>query len=262
MTSRDRLSGGDFPEAIEEEMEKLVKEHPELRALRERRRREDVEALTAEDKPLEELLEQLLARSPGLSRLLLSGGQISDPFKHVKVRGTRAYKGRRFPTYFRFEGEDYGNVLRRGCHIKQRFRVTFETDAENEYFSREVARGDFAFEHEKKGSRVKAEDYVLNLVNGIATLTVDLPKDCAVGEQLSYICEVTDSSRPDPFINRFTLTVGQEIKSRSVSRSGSRQAPQKETKEKRLLTLPFLRLFGSRKRIGRHSSLPSTETLR
>jgi len=48
---------------------------------------------------------------------------------------------------------------------------------------------------------------VLNLVNGIASLTVALPTGCVEGAVLSYSCEVTDASRTEPFLNRFRLKV-------------------------------------------------------
>jgi hypothetical protein len=64
MNSRDRLSGGELRTEIERTLEDLLKNHDGLRALKERRRREEIEAKLDDSKPLEDILESLLKRSP------------------------------------------------------------------------------------------------------------------------------------------------------------------------------------------------------
>ncbi len=139
MNSRDRLSGGELRTEIERSLEDLLKHHPGLRALKERRRREEIESSLADSKPLEEVLKSLLERYPTLSALFLPGSSASNPFKTIKVRADDApYIGKRFPTYFKFKDKDYGSELQRDCHINIRCRISFETDAINDYFSRDI----------------------------------------------------------------------------------------------------------------------------
>jgi hypothetical protein len=57
MNSRDRLRDGDLRKQVEQELEDLLKNQPGLRALRERRRREELESRIDDSKPLEQILE-------------------------------------------------------------------------------------------------------------------------------------------------------------------------------------------------------------
>ncbi|MGH8524048.1 MAG: hypothetical protein ACREXY_07475, partial [Gammaproteobacteria bacterium] len=46
-----------------------------------------------------------------------------------------------------------------------------------------------------------------NLQNGSATLSVQLPEDCKVGDELHFVAVVTDPTRLEGFENRFTVKV-------------------------------------------------------
>src|SRR2546427_8884949 len=85
MNSRDRLRGGELCREVEQELEDLLKNQPGLRALRERRRREEIESRIQDSKPLEQILEALLKQSPTLANLFLFGKHASNPFKQTKV---------------------------------------------------------------------------------------------------------------------------------------------------------------------------------
>ena len=62
-----------------------------------------------------------------------------------------------------------------------------------------------------------------NLQNGSATLSVQLPEDCNVGDELHYLAVVTDPTRLEGFENRFSVKV-KPAAERSGS-SGSRRKP-------------------------------------
>jgi len=209
MNSRDRLSGGALRADIEAALEELLKHHDGLRALRERRRREEIEARLDDSKPLEAVLESLLDRYPALSALFLPGQRLSRAFKKKTVgHNGREFQGKRYPTYFRFKGKQVGAVLARECCINMRSRITFETDAANDYFSREVDRGEFSLSMVQSGLRAPASNFVLNLQNGSAVLSLPLPPNCRIGDRLEFLSTVIDPSRTHPFENRFVLTVG------------------------------------------------------
>jgi hypothetical protein len=94
MNSRDRLSGGELRMEIERALEELLKESPELRALRERRQREATKEKLDDSKPLEDVLKQVFKQSPTLSQLFLRGSR-SDPFRHDTGKATeRLFRGR------------------------------------------------------------------------------------------------------------------------------------------------------------------------
>jgi len=212
MNSRDRLGHNPIRKAIENQLEEMLKQHQALRALKERRRNEEIQSRLADGKPLEDILKSLLEHSPTLSALFLQGRRLTNPFKTLEVSAQpREFQGKKHPTYFKFKGKEYGRELRRGCHINQRCRVTFETDAVNDYFSRTADSGQFSLFRISGQTRLAVTDYVgPNLQNGIATLTLSLPANCAVGDVLHFRAAVDDPTLIDAFENDFILDIAPE----------------------------------------------------
>lgn len=234
MNSRDRLSGGDLRMAIEHALEDMLRHHEGLRALKERRRREEIASKLDDSKPLEDILESLLKHSPTLSALFLKGSRLSNPFKTIKVRAEeKPFEGERYPTYFKFRGKEYGAVLRKECHIDLRCRISFETDAANDFFSRDVDPGEFALYRVVGDDRHPVADYVgPNLQNGAATLSVQLPVNCREGDTLEYVASVTDRTRVEPFENSFVIYVKGVSEGKGTG-GGRRKTPAKEEGQER-----------------------------
>jgi len=229
MTSRDRLSGGELRQDIERELEHMLRSHEGLRALKEKRRREEMESRLKDDKPLEESLISLLKRSQTLSQLFLHGVRASNPFKTIKVRAEeKTFQGKRFPSYFKFKDKEYGKELSRDCHINMRFRITFETDVVNEYFRRNVNPGKFSIYLLKNDARLLVEDRSINLHDGIANLSVRLLDDCCEGEILRYVAVVTDRTQIEPFENFFRINVQAPAELKRGGK-GRRKPPSKES---------------------------------
>ncbi|MBM4433132.1 MAG: hypothetical protein FJ025_03955 [Chloroflexi bacterium] len=207
MNSRDRLSGGELRSKLEDALEEVLKDHPGLRELRERRRREEIESKISEDKPLENILKSMIEHSPALTNLFLLGQRAANPFKSIKVKTEQKFAGKKHPTYFKFKGIDYGKTLYRECHKNMRCRITFETDAANDYFSRNVDPGEFTLYIVSEKSRSPMVNYNLILQNGLANLSMRLPENCNVGEKLCFVAIVTDQTLIRPFENNFEVTV-------------------------------------------------------
>ena len=229
MASRDRLSKNDLYYEIESALEELLKQHDGLRTLKERRRREELESRLGDERPLEDVLESLLKQYPTLSTLFLKGQRATNPFKTDKGGPSESpYNGERYPTFFRFKGKEYGLELARESHINMRCRIAFETDAVNDYFSRNVDRGDFRLHLLANGNRAPVSSYVgPNLQNGVATLSVQLPANCCVGDQLRFLATVSDATRIEPFENRFTVMV----KGAVDIKSGGKSSPRSDKKQ-------------------------------
>ncbi len=228
MNSRDRLRSPELRYEIERALEDVLKHHDGLRDLKERRRREEIEAKLADSKPLEDVLKSVLQHSPTLAKLFLHGTRAANPFKTFQVLGAvREFGGKRFPTYFKFKGKEYGTKLTRECHIGMRFRINFETDAANDYFSREVDAGEFGLYLIRAGGREPLGDYSLSLQNGLATLSAKLPEKCGAGDELSFMAAVTDCSRTEPFQNEFVIHVRKEVVP-SGGKGGRRKPPSDE----------------------------------
>ncbi|MFZ0946243.1 MAG: hypothetical protein WB930_02535 [Syntrophobacteraceae bacterium] len=230
MNSRDRLSGGELRRAIEEELEDILRHNQPLAELRERRRREEIHSKVEDSKPLENILKSLLAKSPTLSKMFLYGDKISNPFKAVGVQGEeRPFKGERYPTFFKFKGRDYGTVLRREAHINMRARISFETDAENDYFSRDIDKGISTIYTIIDGNQISyTGDYALNLENGLATLNLQLPPSSKIGEEHNILIRVTDRIRIDPFVNSVIIKVTDEVSLKPSTSAPRRKPPGKE----------------------------------
>lgn len=228
MNCRNRLRGSELRIEIERCLEELLKEHAGLRELQNRRREEEIQSKLVDSKPLEDILESLLKQSPTLASLFLLGQRVTSPFASKKTGSEqKEHKGKRYPTYFRFRGKDSGVELHRECHVNIRCRLTFETDATNDYLSRKIDQGDFSVFLDSGGVLVPVNNSIgPSLYNGIATLTISLPETCVVGDVLRYKMATMDSSRVEPIKNSVRISV---IKPASKSGgSGKRSNPPSE----------------------------------
>jgi hypothetical protein len=84
-----------------------------------------------------------------------------------------------------------------------RFRVQYETDANNDYFKRDREPGKLIL----KINGTPSEDYSLNLWNGLATLTVGINQKEKVGNKLYFNTEVVDLTRIEPFSDEFYIEI-------------------------------------------------------
>lgn len=231
MNSRDRLQDGDLKHEIEKEVEVLLKEHTGLRQLKDRRRKEDLAEQLGDSKPLEDALSQILKNNPTLSALFLGDGKLPNPFKPgtVTVEEDVPFEGKPFPTYFRFKGKDAGYRLERDCHINMRARVAFETDAANDYFSRDMDQGQFTLTLQEGDTWSPVQAYTLNLTNGVASLNCTLPESVSVGDSLVFRASTVDPTMIEPFVNEFVLRVREAV---VVPPSGTTTTPKAPTKKK------------------------------
>ena len=230
MNSRDRLRDGvEIRSEIESQLQELLKNHPGLRALREKRRREEIENKLQDSKPLAEVIEKIIKKSPTLSKLFLQGIKITNPFNLVETSVNTKFVGKKFPTFFKIT-KQYTKENQKHCPINRRFRIQFETDVENEYFDRDRDAGEYTVEYE--GNVV--EDSVFNLWNGMGTLTIKLPENTKVNDSLLFKASVIDNSHTEPFINEFYIKVD-ELEENHGGNGGTRKRPPNgdDHKEKR-----------------------------
>lgn len=231
--SRDRLSGGDLRRDIEEELESQISNHPGLRELRERRRHEEITEKLSEAKPLEDVLKAILKTSPSLSKLFLIGQRLSAPFRSGQNGqsggasgggGTAGdFKGKRHPTFFRFEKLKAGEVLQRTCELGRRCRLRFVTDVENEYFVRESDRGRYHVEVVSGALEGRELTTSINLYNGVANWSVAIPEeDVSPGDILAVQLTVTDDLLPEPIVNIARVTIVEKSR-HDLSENGERK---------------------------------------
>lgn len=219
MTSRDRTRRGELYMAIERRLEEIVRNESKLKELRDRRRRKALEDKLSDSKPLKEVLNNIIRKSPSLAALFITGKDLSNPFKPKRVGQKKEFIGQERPTYFRLFKKHRKPRLNERPANRKRFRIQFETDAVDDYFDRELDPGMFAL----YCNSAEVSDSDLNLRNGVATLNISLPSDVAEGDRLSYFAFVRDDLLFAPIENEFEVVVIEA--DTSGSRGNGRRKP-------------------------------------
>ena len=225
MPSRDRLAENAFKQTLIEILEDTVRECPELKSLRNKRQRERLQSRLEEERPLTDVLNSLIQSSPNLISLLQMGQRISAPFSSqpTKTEPNVEFNGEVYPTFFKYKGVEYGTTVKLRRPINHRVRLTFETDARDDYFVRAAERGSFEFTWtDYNGNESSTTITGPSLKNGKAIVMMEFPEQSEVGKELTFITRVQDSMRSfqipiviDP------LSIDQRIS----GESGDRQDP-------------------------------------
>lgn len=225
MPSRDRLAENDFKQLLVSALEKTVRECQELRELRNQRQQERMSARLKEEQPLIDVLQSLIKNSPNLVTLLQLGQRISAPFNTQNTISNEKAKftGEVYPTFFKNKGVEYGEPAKLARPINHRVRLTFETDARDNYFTRSVERGSFDLVWlNVNGVEQKTSITGPNLKNGIATVMLEFPEEAKVGEQMAFIARVCDPLAT--FENQIIITIQPPIE-RKGGGGGRRKPP-------------------------------------
>lgn len=228
MPSRDRLADNEFKQALVDSLEKAIRDCQELKDLRNKRQQERMNERLQDDQPLTDVLQSLIKSSPNLTTLLKLGQRISAPFKTVATGSDKQeeFKGEVYPTFFKNKGVDYGQTLSRSCPINYRMRLTFETDARNDYFTRAAERGAFDLTwKDADGTEYKASPNGPTLKNGIAVVMVDLPSGASVDDEIEFVARTHDAHRL--FENHIKVQVKPQAE-KSGGGTGERKPPQKK----------------------------------
>lgn len=228
MPSRDRLTGSAFRQDLIAGLNHALRSDETLKQIRNQRQQEHVAERLKDDRPLTEVLQALIKHSPNLTQLLHLGQRISAPFNTVPVGGAQEpeFKGEIYPTYFKTKGVEYGAVLKRPCPINQRMRLTFETDARDDYFTRKIERGVLGLTYVDKAGVEHGATSWPKLKRGIASVMVDLPAGVEVGEVLTFVARVTDSRAA--FENRIEVAVKPAAEPHEGGGDSPRKTPQQK----------------------------------
>lgn len=212
MNSRDRLRDRPVARRLESQLEMHLKDESILRELQNQRRQQALTKQIGEDKPLADVFTKLLRSNPSLSKLFLQGLRLPSPFPPGGGQGkgsAAVFHGRRFPTFFRFKGQQTGLPYSREAHIGSRVRIAFETDADDDYFSRVEDAGALSVSRLVDGNYVDEGSWSHSALHegAMRLIIAELPEDAEVGEKLEYRIEITDPGRVDAFVNDLRLLV-------------------------------------------------------
>lgn len=229
MPSRDRLAENDFRQSLVDALEKTLRECQELKDLRNQRQQERMKARLEDEQPLADVLQSLIQSSPNLTTLLQLGQKISAPFNTQSTASDEKieFKGEVYPTFFKNKGYEYGAPAELSRPINHRVRLTFETDARDDYFTRSAERGKFDLAFlDSSGTGKKASINGPKLKGGIATVMLDFPNEAEIGEQMTFIARVSDTFRT--FENRIVINVKPRVEyNDNEGGSGPRKPPSK-----------------------------------
>ena len=108
-----------------------------------------------DDKPLADVLQHLIRSSPNLTALLQHGQLITAPFNAnpTAAQESTPFKGEIYPTFFKIRGVPYGEVFERA--INHRMRLTFETNARDDYFLSWIEGEGSPYLIDKSGNRTQ-----------------------------------------------------------------------------------------------------------
>ncbi len=199
LASRDRMRQCQERTLIEDAIVDYLKDHQGLRELNARRRQARLQERTEED--TSEVMKSLLRADPTLAEIFGRGKRIKVPVGPLPEE--KPYVGKRFPTFFRIAKEPKGGLVK-GCPINRKCRIEFETDAENDYFSRSIDPG--RIEVRGTPTRVGA----VHLWNGRAQLRFAPPIGSNEGDRLRITVIVSDISRVQPFESEFSMNIEPE----------------------------------------------------
>ena len=212
MPNRENLRHGDLKFRLEKEIEEKLRHHEELEQIAMDRRKSELSDNPEVSESFEKFIEEMVKKHPLLEQVLGPGFRISNPFKpHAVEAVEKDWKGLHFPTKFHFKDRDPGKSLQREAHLNSQTRISFITDAENDYFKRDEQPGIMTLFQLVGTELVPAKNWRSpNLFEGNVTLSLALPKEAEVGDIVTYEAHVTDHSRLEPFVNRFSLSVKAE----------------------------------------------------
>jgi hypothetical protein len=158
-------------------------------------------------------MNQWLRNEPTLSDLFSVGADIikESNFEYVKIKGN--YQGKKYPTFFRLRNAEQKFTLK--CGSKSSKKVYFETDARNDYFSRNRNPGKLFIENEDDSDLLRSTF----LHNGICECTFRPRKNAKIGERYSINIIIKDKINGDNTFRSVVeiIIVEDEIKKGTIS---------------------------------------------
>jgi hypothetical protein len=204
MNSRDRLRQCPQVKEIQVKLGEILKDDKGLNDAKQKRISEKNEHALKNSDSMASILEKLISSNPMLSNLFLKGNKISSPIdQRLGGEVNERYEGKVFPTYFSLK-YPHPESKPRGCEKKRTVRLTYETDAANEYFSRDSDSGNF----EMYVNDQPASFDSFNLSNGIGILNFEINEAYELNSTYKITTRISDiSCSATPFEDTFWIQI-------------------------------------------------------
>jgi hypothetical protein len=221
MASRDRMRRDEIYYAIQEGIREELKNHAGLREHNALRRQRDIEQALSDDKETVNLFQDLLNTDPALAALLGGGSRLVTTAGPIQIT---PFEGKKFPSFFHLKKEPKSGLVK-NCPLNRAVRVEFETDADNNYFTRADSPG--RIEYQPPNLCLSS-----HLWNGEFNTRFQMPWDAKVGDEIEVVVTVSDvqqEMRGRQFESRFRLKGTGEVD--EVPHPGGRPNPTKSAKQ-------------------------------
>ncbi|RFU63690.1 hypothetical protein D0469_19380 [Peribacillus saganii] len=213
MNSRDRLVDSPFAEEVKKELENYLANEAGLKRLNEARIQEMIKISMADNKPLADALKKVVKNTEVLNQLLDLGNDISGDEGSVSGNnegegsGVGKFGGKETPTFFRFYGQQDEYVFKGSNQEGKKSRIKFETDANNDLFTREGSDWKCQLLLLQSDSKLTMLDHTLNLINGNAFLSFNLPSVYKENDEVKCRFDVKSDATDETFSNVFELII-------------------------------------------------------
>ncbi len=202
LASRDRIRKNETYEILLDKVREALRDHPGLRELNALRRKRDIERAITDESETAKVFNELLRTDPALSALFSLGDRLVTSVGPANIA---PFIPRKFPTYFRLTKMPPGGLVK-ACPINRTCRIEFETDADNDYFTRADSPGTLLL------SPANLIEHS-SLWNGRFVAQFSLPWNASPGERVPVEVKIEDVEsvrRGGPFLNTFTLIAEEE----------------------------------------------------
>ncbi len=195
MNSRDRLrADSQLSTDIERKLEEFLLDSETLRLLEKQRRDAAIASKYDDDSLREDLLKEILANNPEISKYLLEGTTVVRTGRGPRPDQNGEFVGKQFPTYFKPKRLEWGVGVGRTVALE------FETDAENNYFDRSISPGSWSIVDDSGNAWTNYWDRT-GPTNGTARFRWDTgvlpPSLIKPGDRFNFTVAVADESRID-----------------------------------------------------------------
>lgn len=205
MSSRDRLREGSLKKLIEKQLESIIASDPALKELKARKKAQAMSDRVSDNKPLANILSQVIKSSKTLSTLLLKGERLSNPsIPNKKV--AKDFKGKRFPTFYNLNKKFFIENPK-DCEQGREFRINCTTDVESDYFTREIEPGKMQVCCNEFGDLESRT----NIFRGRATTSISLHPEMQVGGVYEISLAIEDSRMLEPIKQSFFIKVMKKV---------------------------------------------------
>jgi len=195
MPSRDRLADGRLTKELEQVLSEIIRDNGALQELRQKRRQEELTAKIGDNKQAQEIFNTIVRKSPILSKLLITGEKILNPYaaKSGKDEGKQEFRPSYSPSFLTLLRPNSAEAPRL-VEVGRTARIQLSTDAPNDYLVRTVDQGTFAL----TSSDDRQWHKHVNPYDGVWTLNVEIPEDFPVDRSLTFTCTLGDDTMPAP----------------------------------------------------------------